>query len=222
MDTTRIVLGGKLGLLFGEEWQLDVMSPTEALRAIDANLGGQLRTYLGGEGAKGLYRVCVQRDDNDLAKEEIDHRSGRSDIYVLPAIEGANSGAGKIILGIALLAVAWWNPYAWGSVIIGAIGGMGASLVLGGVTQLLTPIPKDAASSEQRQSFDFQGAATATAQGVCVPIVYGRMLIAPVPIAIAFNTQDLSVTANVEAGGVETNPLPGGGYEFVPINLGTD
>jgi len=217
MDTTRIVLGGKLGVLFGEEWRLDVKSPTEALRAIDANLNGKLRAYLGGEGAKGLYRVCVQREDNDLTKEEISHPSGRGDIFVLPAMEGANSGWGKILTGIALIAIAWWNPFAWNALVIGIVGSMGASLVLGGVTQLLTPIPNNV-QTEQKQSFDFQGNATAVYQGGCVPIVYGRMLVPAIPIAIAFNTQDLGTTANISAGGVQTNPLPGGGYEFVPIN----
>jgi predicted phage tail protein len=63
-----------------------------------------------------------------------------------------------------------------------ALGGIGASLVLGGIAQMLSPQPsisglergKEAARLE---SFSFSGIVNTSQQGMPVPIVYGRAFV---------------------------------------------
>ncbi len=232
---TTIHLGGKLGSLFGKEWKLLVSSPAEAVRAIDINLGGKLRRYLRTEGAKKFYKIAVGRKDNLLDKTELTNRSGQTDIYILPTVRGAGSGAGKIIAGLAIIALAVFVPAVGayvgatfgttaGAASLG-IGLLGASLVLGGVTQLLTPTPnfnQDSSSAETDGSTIFNGNATAIAQGGAVGIVYGRALVTPMPVCISFTNQDITLSngqrVTTDAGKVDycQVTLEGGGYQFVP------
>ncbi len=227
----NIYLTGKLGRMFGPKWELDVKSPGEALRAIDANLRGALFEYLRGPGAKKPYKIAIQKKDNLLTKEEINNPSGSGDIYIMPTISGSgDSAVGKIIIGILIIVAAIYTGgtalYAANGATVGGLFGAatttvayglaaaGFSLVLGGVTQLLTPTPKfgEGADSTQKQSRVI-GNATTISQGGGVPIPYGRVLISPMPISISSSSYDLpSSDANI--GSVDVTELPGGGYEY--------
>jgi len=226
MVTTHLC--GKLGILFGKTWTLDVRSPAEALRAININLKGKLFEYFANEGAKKYYKVAIQKKSNIINKEEIKNLSGSGDIYILPTIMGQSSGAGKIIAGIAIIAIAIAFPAAMtfigglfgatGPQAALAIGLLGASLVLGGVVQLLTPVPKigENSGSDQKSSSIFQGNAATIVQGGSIPVVYGRMLVGPMPISISLTNSDQATTSSTTVGTVTRNDLPGGGYEYEP------
>jgi predicted phage tail protein len=220
----NIYLTGKLGRLFGEKWTLDVKSPAEAMQAIDVNLRGKLRQYLAGEGALKYYKVAVQKKNNTLLREEIKNPSGKGDIYIMPTIKGRGDNAGaKILIGAIFIIAA----FASGGATLAASGflggfapivaGIGVSLVLGGITQLLTPTPSFNAGSatDQKQSSLFQGNATAISQGGAVPIVYGRVLVSPMPISVSNNSYDQPST-EASIGSVDQTELPGGGYEYTP------
>jgi predicted phage tail protein len=54
---------------------------------------------------------------------------------------------------------------------------IGASLILGGVAQLLTPTPKISQDEgDPRKSFSFSGIQNVSRAGVPVPVVYGETL----------------------------------------------
>lgn len=230
-ELTKVYLVGSLGKALGrEEWDLDVNSVSEALRAIDINTKGGLERYLRGPGAKRNYKVALQKKDNLIdIKDEIHNRSGRSTIYIMPTIRGRNEGWQKIAAGVVILALAWWNPAGWAGAFssFGAVGagslslagtvafGFGVSLILGGVTQMLTPTartPEEAA--EQRNSTVFQGNASVVVQGGVVPVVYGRALVTPIPISITIDNDDLSTTSAGDEGTVEETSLEGGGIQY--------
>jgi predicted phage tail protein len=124
----------------------------------------------------------------------------------MPVISGAGGGVGKIIAGVALVALSFALP---GSTIglfgLGTIGltafaapvlAIGASLVLGGVSQLLTPAPRLAAPGaggnrevDPRESFSFSGIQnTSRRQGIPVPIVYGETIVGSVVISAGIDT----------------------------------
>lgn len=226
----NIYLTGKLGSLFGKKWTLEVKSPSEAIRAINANVHGKLLQYLGGEGANKYYKIAVQKKTNLLNKEEIPNPSGQSDIYLMPTIKGSGGGA-KILAGAALLALAivsggitlGASANAWAGLFIGDFGvgvgiaaTMGASLILGGISELLTPIPKmdnSSSASDQKQSSVFQGNAGAISQGGAVPVAYGRILVSPMPISISNSSYDQAATKST-IGSVEVTELDGGGYQY--------
>jgi hypothetical protein len=69
--------------------------------------------------------------------------------------------------------------------------GVGASLVLGGVAQLLTPTTKlEADTNDPRKSFSFSGIQNVARQGVPVPIVYGECLVGSIVISAGINTEE--------------------------------
>jgi predicted phage tail protein len=80
------------------------------------------------------------------------------------------------------------NPIAVGPLAM-KIGGL---LVLSGVSQLLTPVPKmptgEDSAQDPRKSFSFSGVQQTSRQGVPVPVVYGRTLVGSVVISAGVDT----------------------------------
>ncbi len=231
-ELTKIVLVGSLGKAIGRsEWHLDVRSTSEALRAIDINTRGALGDYLRGPARDRFYRIALQKRTNVIDPKEATNRSGRSTIYIMPAIRGRDKGIGKIIAGVALIALTVLSAggafgvaaeaffgTAGGLSVAGAITiGFGVSLILGGISQILTPRPQGPnASPEQAQSTAFPGTAAAVVQGGCVPVVYGRALVSPIPVSITTNNNDVSTSAAGTLGDVITVQIPGGGSQYAP------
>lgn len=233
-ELTKVYLVGSLGKAIGrEEWDLDVNSVSEALRAIDINTKGGLERYLRGPGAKRHYKIALQKKENLIdIKGEMHNKSGRSTIYVMPTIRGRNEGWQKVAAGVVILALTYftgglatpavggWATAGAGSAatlsFAGSVAvGFGISLVLGGITQMLTPTartPEEAA--EQRNSTVFQGNASVVVQGGVVPVIYGRALVTPIPISITIDNDDLSTTSAGDEGTVEETELQGGGIQY--------
>ena len=109
-----------------------------------------------------------------------------------PVIEGAGALA-RIVLGSAILAFSWWNPLGWAanSMMMAATVGMGMSMVLGGVVQLLSPQQTydSAERPENRPSYNFNGPVNTTAQGHPVPLCYGRMIVGSAVISAGIETR---------------------------------
>ena len=222
-----IYLHGMLGRKFGKLWKLEVSSAAEAVRAIDVNLDGRLKEYWGHKGRDKKYRIKL----GDYAindESEIRAPLGKiNEIHIVPVVKGASSGWGKIIVGAVILIAAIYTQQYWAvegaSKMMFAMGtaavGMGASLVLGGIVQLLTPVPNmnqnAGNNADNIGSRIFEGNSTAIVQGDSVPIVYGRMLVSPMPVSISISNVSMQITKNSETGGVSTIGAPGGSYQYV-------
>jgi predicted phage tail protein len=138
----------------------------------------------------------------DLDLDEIHDPAGQQDIKIMPVIAGAGGGVGKILAGIALVAVSFLLPGAQlGLFGLGQIGlsafaapllGIGASLVLGGVAQLLAPVPTvpqgPSSDNDPRKTYNFSGIQQTSRQGVPVPCVYGLTLVGSVVISAGTDT----------------------------------
>jgi predicted phage tail protein len=209
MALRKVKLYGKLAKLFGACWELDVSTVGEALRAINVNTRGQLAQYLSGEGAQKKYKISVKKKKNLISKEEINEPFGGGDIYITPTLQGSDE-VFQIIVGVILIIVGILYDKS------GTLLQIGIAMVLGGVAQLMAPSPNINSSSEedQRTSTFFQGNANVIYQGGSVGIIYGRALVTPMPIAIAFNVTDIQTTTMDYFGTVEYYPLPGGGGEY--------
>ncbi len=72
-------------------------------------------------------------------------------IHIVPRLAGAKSGGVfQVVLGAALIAVAWWNPVGWlGAAAVSGMYAAGASMIPGGVAQMLAP-KADAHGSQYR------------------------------------------------------------------------
>ena len=172
---------GRLAKFLGRRvFRADVANAAEAVRFLATNFP-QLEKHM----ADQHYRVSV--GGYDLSEDELHDPAGQQQIKIVPVLAGAGA-VGRIIAGVALVAIGLFVPG------IGALGvqilvGVGASLVLGGVAQLLTPVPKvpqGAASNtdqDPRKSYSFSGIQQTSRQGTPVPLVYGETLVGSVVIS---------------------------------------
>lgn len=179
---------GRLAKFLGKRvFRAEVATAAEAVRFLVANFP-QLEKHM----ADQHYRVSV--GSYDLSVDELHDPAGQQQIKIVPVLAGAGA-VGRIIAGVALLAVGFLVPG------IGALGvqllvGVGASLVLGGVAQLLTPVPQIIApgssgndtQKDPRKSYSFSGIQNTGRQGVPVPIVYGETIVGSVVISAGIDT----------------------------------
>jgi len=190
----KIKLYGKLAKFVGHRiLEADVATAAEAVRFLVANWP-ELERHM----ADQHYRVSVGTYDLDL--EELHDPAGQQEIKIVPVMAGAGGAAGRIILGVLLIAGAFFTggatlgllglaaPVALSSVLLFA----GATLVLGGVAQLLTPTPKvptgPDTQNDPRKSYSFSGIQNTSRQGVPVPIVYGETIVGSVVISAGIDT----------------------------------
>ena len=201
MVTIRLL--GEAGRRYGRRFQLAVKTPAEALRALCLQIPG-LRQYLLESGEKGIdWRVVTDHAEGLDEDQMLWPLSKRLVLAPLPAGRG---GVGKIIAGVALVAAAIILGPAgalfagvgtgfFGATVATAVGAIGASLIFGGVAELLTPTPKmpnvkgigGASSSgrdrdEQLNSFAFDKSNANTVQGDVVPVLYGERIIGALPV----------------------------------------
>ena len=190
----KIRVYGRLAKFLGQRvFEADVASAAEAVRFLVVNFP-QLEKHM----ADQHYRVSVGK--YALTIDELHDPAGQQEIKVVPVLTGAGA-TGRIIAGVALIALA----FASGAGLLGAafaknIGlfaiakGIGATLVLGGVAQLLTPTPKintpgtPQDNNDPRKSYSFSGIQNTSRQGTPVPIVYGETLVGSVVISAGIDT----------------------------------
>ena len=187
-----------------------VRTPAEAIRFLLCNFP-ELRGLM----RDGYYKVAASDLELELADhpEQLHYPLGANDVVrVIPVITCAGGGTGKILLGAALIglsAVSFGVPMFAGSFGVTGIGaaiagtttglatgsiallGIGASLVLGGVADLITPVPKAPdIDNDPRENFNFSGIQNVSREGVPVPIVYGEMVVGSVVVSAGLNTEE--------------------------------
>ena len=183
----KIKLYGKLAKFIGHRvLEADVATAAEAVRFLLANWP-EVEKHM----ADQHYRVSIGAYDLDL--EELHHPAGAAPISFVPVVAGAGATA-RIIAGIALVALALFVPLvAFGVALNGVVLGIGASLVLGGVAQLLTPTPTTSQDEgDPRKSFSFSGIQNVSRAGVPVPVVYGETLVGSVVISAGIDIVQVS------------------------------
>jgi len=217
----EIRLYGPLAKFVGQrKIMAEISSAGEAIRMLLVNFPGLERHM-----ADQYYKVIVDGIESDL--EQINYPASQT-IKIVPVLGGAG-GVGKIILGVALVATAIvLGPVgggflglgmgvgggvgfgALGTVASSIIGAVGAALVLGGTSQLLSPTPQigqigpasmnpgggrsttsEGTEMDPQESYSFSGIQQVSRQGVPVPIVYGETIVGSVVISSAILTKDV-------------------------------
>ena len=210
---------GELAMFMGvKSFMAEARDAAEAMRYLLVNFAG-LEAHM----AQHDYRVLV--GSYNIGEQELLHPVGQNIIRIIPVVAGAvtfkqffGSGIGKIITGVLLIGAAFLT----GGASIGLLGlaapiavktilgGIGLSLVLGGVSQLLTPVtriaPPSMASSgaassspstmreselDPQKSYSFTGIQNTSAQGTPVPIIYGETIVGSVVISANISTQEV-------------------------------
>ena len=203
---------GRLARFLGRRtFRAEVASAAEAVRFLLANFP-QVERHM----ADQHYRVSV--GDRAIDSEELHEPAGRSDIAIVPVIGGAGA-VGRIVAGAALVALSFFTagatvgllglaaPFAIGPV----IGGIGASLALGGVAQLLTPVPRIAGpgaaalggagasanaakadDNDPRKNYSFSGIQNTSRAGIPVPVIFGEVIVGSVVISAAIDVDQVA------------------------------
>ena len=188
---------GRLARFLGRRtFCAEVASAAEAVRFLLANFP-QVEKHM----ADQHYRVKLGA--RALDAEELHEPAGGSEITIVPVIGGAGA-VGRIVAGVALVALSFIPG-------IGALGvslllGVGSSLALGGVAQLLTPVPqmagpgaaslgpmaKAADDNDPRKNYSFSGIQNTSRQGVPVPVIYGEVIVGSVVISAGIDVDQVA------------------------------
>ena len=173
-------------------------TPAQALKALCVNFPGLDKWLIDSEASGMSFRVTRGREAITQSSPEglVLPWSDREVFSITPVITGAGN-AGRIFAGIGLVALAILaGPAGAGFLGLGAglisgataatvsvvLGGIGASLILGGVAGLISPQPTmgnltSGRESARLESFTFSGIVNTSKQGMPVPIAYGRLFV---------------------------------------------
>lgn len=188
-----IRLYGKLGTKFGRIHRLAVNSTAEAIRALCTLRPGLERELMTSRDRGIGYAVFL--DKKNLQEEQLTEDVEEREIRIAPVLQGAGFGSiFKIILGVALVVVSYFVPAAWGvwgKILAIAAQGVGMSLAMTGITEMLTPKGLSAKDRPKNgASYTFNGPVNTTAQGNPVPVGYGRMIIGSAVISAGIYSAD--------------------------------
>lgn len=193
-ETLReIRLYGWLGARFGRIHMLAVSSASEAIRALCVLVPGFERA-LADSDAHGVRYACFLGKRN-IGEDDLHELVGADAIRIAPVIAGAKrAGLFQTILGAAILVVSAVTYNGYGATAGWAMmTGMGASLALGGASQLLSSQQRGLSaqdSPENGASYNFNGAVNTSAQGNPVPLLYGRMIVGSAVISAGIFAED--------------------------------
>lgn len=164
---------------FGTRFDLHVATTSEAMRALFTQIDGLQKRI-----ADGGYFVRVAKKDVTDDSIDTDFHRDLTDtdvIHIVPEIAGAGK-YGQIIMGAVLIGAAFFT----GGASLAAMGALstaalsaGIGLVLGGVAQMLTKQPSfgDTSNTDKSRSSSFSSLGNSVAQGSCVPVAYGDIMI---------------------------------------------
>ena len=183
-----------------------VRVPADAIKFLLCNFP-ELRSLM----RDGYYKVAVGKFDLQLADhpEQLHFPLAETDVVkVIPVVSGAGGrGVGQFLLGAALITAAVLAPgagmvglgfaktgvatsmlaapgFAAASAAAVVAGNVGLALALGGIAQMITPVPKQPElGGEGQGGFAFSGPQNTSQEGIPVPVVYGEMIVGSVVLS---------------------------------------
>ena len=188
----KVFLHGKLGKRFGKKWDLNIETPAEALRAIDANSDGFFKYIAAKENENVKYRVFIDKK-SIRSHEELQLRiKDKKELHFFPRVKGKDAagdmmayGGAGMIGGWGLNALGDWigdnwlgNAVSWVGDVVFEIGA--ALLIQGAISGLMDdpqppPTEPDGPAMKNTASFLFARPLNNTIQGAAVPLGYGRL-----------------------------------------------
>ena len=182
---------------FGAGFRLDCQTTAEIVQALTSQIP-KLRQFI----QQGLFTVRVGRDyfDNRYLEQGLSHKlKDDATVHFTPVLKGSKRGGlFGVIAGVAIIAGAIALGPLAGIISTNAawiVGSVGASLLLGGVAQMLTKMPemKLGTEKEKKQSTAFSNLSNMTAQGKPMPLAYGRMRVGSLIISQGVETMDTEI-----------------------------
>ena len=178
----EIRLYGHLGRRFGRVFHFDVQSPAEAVRALRANLDG-FEAYLFKHSEPGYHVFAGKRN---IGKDDLAVATGDAVIRIVPVVTGAGGGVFQTILGAVLIVVGVFFEQPW-------LVNIGASMVVGGIAQMLIRPPSPGTPANNQPSYCFNGPVNTATQGNPVPICYGTMIVGSQVVSAGLSVEQIAV-----------------------------
>ena len=198
----KIKLYGELAKFLGQKtFEAEVHSAAQAIRFLVVNFP-QLEKHM----ADRYYKIAI--DNWELEEKELHYPNGQEDIKIIPVVGGEGGrGIGRVLLGAALIGGAFLinaalsfsfksgvTGFAASGALTQAVVYTGGSLILSGVADMLTPVPKITEQEQDpRLSFNFSGIQNTSRAGVAVPVIYGEVLTGSVVISAGIETAQVEV-----------------------------
>ncbi len=182
-----LILDGRMAKKFGREHKFDVADLREMLRAMCSQVPG-FKRYLSEGHMKGI-RFAFFNGKNNIGLDEFDMTRG-GEVYRITAITEGSKRAGvlQVVIGAVALVAAYFTAGASLAAIgisatvpagvTTALTGLGLSMMLGGVIQMLTPQPKynvgASSSTDNKPNYAFGSPVNTVAMGYPVPVLFGE------------------------------------------------
>lgn len=178
----RLHFYGAMAKSYGSHIDLDAATPREAITALSFQIPGY-REYV----SEREWHIILGKFDrknkkgNDITEDELDLMLGDiQEVHLVPKIAGSGKAfnfiAGAVLFVVGAVA-AFGYGQAWGSNLMW----MGGSMMLGGLVQMTTKIPKAeniaTEPEDKRASFLYNGPINSSTQGAAISRGYGKMLI---------------------------------------------
>jgi len=194
-------------------FELDVFSAAEAIKALCANFVG-LDKWFFDSGNDGIgFQVLLGKTEvgEDNCENLLYPWSEKEVFHITPVVTGAikigrafrRFITGAIIVGLAmwtggislgfssttfLTTAGTWATAKW---YIKAAILLGTSLMLSGISEMLTPVPQAPPEARKLQSFSFSGIQQTSSQGGAVPIVYGKCFVGSSVLSVGLDTDNV-------------------------------
>lgn len=201
MDTPvrTIELRGILGKKFTREFKYRARDVPHAIRALKGLIPG-FEEFMLESKQKGLTFAIFVGDKN-ISEDQLAMTKGSENIRIIPVIIGSKRGGMfQTILGAAIIAAAVYfsggtaaAAFSSAGVMNGGLAMIGASMMLGGVIQMLSPQPGGLSVSQDadnKPSYAFGGPVNSTAQGNPVGVLYGSREIGGAIISAGIYAED--------------------------------
>ena len=206
-------------------FEFDVATPAQAIKALCVNFQGLEKWLIDSEKDGVGYRVTVSKEK--VTEENVAPLlmpfSEKEVFSITPVIAGAGRGSGMIFAGIGLIALAIViGPAAGGFMGLGAglggttgagaaismglvggafataVGSLGVALVLGGISQSISPQPELSSLEKSREaaqleSFSISNVVNTSRQGLPVPIAYGRVFVGSAVLSSGLDVDQVQV-----------------------------
>lgn len=197
-----IHLYGALAEQFEPVYTLDVQTPAEAVRLLEANYPGQFAAAMRDQ----WWRISRRAEGPCMVECELHMPTAAKEFHFEPYTQGGfkalfglflgGTGLGSIFTPLGLPALGGGGAGILG--FGGALGGFGKiaiGLALLGVFALISGAlsPKEEKKSEEdeQSSFLFNGPVNQTSQGGPVPVVYGQVIVGTTVISGGIKVEDI-------------------------------
>lgn len=201
---SNLTFKGVMAKQFGKKHQYDIQNFKELLRALCATVKG-FEKYMNSAHLKGV-KFAFFVDGKNIGIDEFDINVSGKNYMIMPVTQGAKSGGFlQVIIGAVALVAAFWTVgfslQAWGTAMTASaisstsiLSGVGISMMLGGVVQLLTPQPKfnmgTSSNTENKPNYSFGGPVNTNAVGYPVSVLLGEREIGGAVINAGIYSED--------------------------------